>query len=175
MKKKKLLIAGFAIAVVIMGYKVAISGEVKNSSSQKLPTIAEGIELPPNPGKLADSTKIGIDINNNGVRDEVEIYLANKYGYDKELYQKILEFVKKKQSVLNISLDDEKAAKSFNIWADSEICLSKKLGIPLNDAIPINNDLNAQIFNSFDRQTHLQDIMLKSEQLQIDQEKANCE
>jgi len=42
--------------------------------------VINGYRLPPMPDKtLNDSTLLGIDSNNNGVRDDVEIYLLKKY------------------------------------------------------------------------------------------------
>ena len=38
-----------------------------------------GTNLPPNPGVLADSTVQGIDANNNGIRDDVELAVFQKY------------------------------------------------------------------------------------------------
>jgi hypothetical protein len=175
MRKKNLIIAGFTLAIVIVGYKLAMPAQAKDPKVE-LPTAAQnGINLPPHPGSLADSTRIGVDANNNGVRDEVEIYLATKYGSNKEQYQKILEFVKKKQSILNIPLEDDEAAKKYNIWADSSSCLSKKLGINDSEAASMYNDLTAQVFNNLERQTHFQDIMLKSDQLEDNPENTVCE
>ena len=175
MRKKNLIIAGLTLAIVVIGYKLVMPAQTNEPKIEPRTAAQNGIKLPPHPGTLADSTRIGIDTNNNGVRDEVEIYLATKYGGNKEQYQQILEFVKKKQSVLNIPLEDEQAAKNYNIWADSSSCLSKKLGINSSDAASIYNDLTAQVFNNLDRQTHFQDIMLKSDQLEDNPDNTICE
>jgi hypothetical protein len=38
-----------------------------------------GKNLPPNPGALADKTVAGIDANNNGIRDDIELAIFNTY------------------------------------------------------------------------------------------------
>lgn len=175
MSKKNLIIAGMTIAILVIGYRVVMPAQANSPKSEQPNTAQNGINLPAHPGDVADSTRIGVDTNNNGVRDEVEIYLATKYGSNKEHFQKILEFAKKKQDVLNISLEDEQTAKDYNIWADSSICLGKKLGVKSSYAASIYNDLTAQIFNTIERKTHFQDIMLKSDHLNANPEEVVCE
>lgn len=175
MKKKNLLIAGMAITFGIIGYKIAIPAQAQSAKIDNASASVINFNLPPHPGKLANETKLGVDSNNNGVRDEIEIYIAQKYGKDKEKFEKILKFIEKKQSVLKVSLVDDEAAKNYNIWADSAICLSKDLGIKISEAISINNDLTAQVFNNWDRQSHFQDIMLKSDQLPNNPENPICD
>lgn len=174
MRKKNLLIAGLAIAVMIIGYKVAMPAQAKIPKAEQKTPAENGIVLPPHPGNVADLTRLGIDTNNNGVRDEVEIYIANKYGSDKEKFESILAFARQKQAVLNISLEDEETAKNYNVWADSSTCLSKKLNMEISEAASIYNDLTAQVFNNLERQTHFQDIMLKSDYLNTSPEDIVC-
>ncbi|MFA5095628.1 MAG: hypothetical protein WC447_03160 [Candidatus Paceibacterota bacterium] len=38
-----------------------------------------GKNLPPDPGALADTTIQGVDANNNGIRDDVELAVFKKY------------------------------------------------------------------------------------------------
>jgi hypothetical protein len=45
-----------------------------------VPEVIQGHQLPPEPDPVVnDSTLLGIDVNNNGVRDDVEIWILNKY------------------------------------------------------------------------------------------------
>lgn len=49
------------------------------------PEVINGYILPPEPDeKLNNSTLLGIDSNNNGVRDDVEIYVIKRYAKDPE-------------------------------------------------------------------------------------------
>jgi len=38
-----------------------------------------GVNLPPDPGTEADKTVVGIDANNNGIRDDVELAIFREY------------------------------------------------------------------------------------------------
>ena len=59
--------------VLVLFFQVFIEAEVIN-----------GYTLPPKPDKtINDSTLLGIDVNNNGVRDDVERYIINTYNNEK--------------------------------------------------------------------------------------------
>jgi len=174
-KKKSLLLVGCLSLIGILGYKISIPAQAKGASNQEQVVAIKNLNLPPNPGIQNNQTKLGIDSNNNGLRDDVEIHIANRYGNDKEKMQKIMDFAKIKQSIFNISVDDDEATKKFNIWRDSEFCLSKKLNIKIGDAVSINNDLVAQVFNNWDRQIHYQDVIIKSDQFGTEVENPECE
>ena len=48
-----------------------------------VPEVVNGYALPPEPDKkLNDSTLLGIDFNNNGIRDDVERYIIQRYAQD---------------------------------------------------------------------------------------------
>ena len=60
-------------------FKATIDIEVEE------PEIVNGYILPPEPDKtLNNSTLLGIDSNDNGVRDDVEIYVIKRYAKDPE-------------------------------------------------------------------------------------------
>ena len=42
--------------------------------------IINGLVVPPDPGVAANITIAGIDSNNNGIRDEIDRFIATKYG-----------------------------------------------------------------------------------------------
>jgi hypothetical protein len=50
------------------------------------PEVINGIAVPVDPGTLGQSTLAGIDINSNGVRDDVERVLAQKVGTSATAY-----------------------------------------------------------------------------------------
>ena len=50
------------------------------TNTTQVPLVIDGYTLPPMPDKaLNDSTLLGIDSNDNGVRDDVEIYIYKRY------------------------------------------------------------------------------------------------
>jgi hypothetical protein len=171
MKKKNLIVLVVFLASAVTGFQSI--GAAQLHTNKELP-IVNSIVPPPHPGSLANKTKVGVDTNHNGVRDEVEIYIFKKYSEDKEKLKIIMEFTKKKQALLSISLEDE-AAKKYNLGADSAFCLSKKLSVNMSEAERINYDLSTQVFNTWERQAHFQDIMVKSEQFDTPLENPNCD
>lgn len=72
MTKKKIII-GLCIAIVGTVALVACGGGSGSSST----TATSTRNLPPDPGSAANATLAGVDINNNGVRDEVERDLSS--------------------------------------------------------------------------------------------------
>jgi len=52
-----------------------------------VPEVIHGHQLPPEPDPVVNnSTLLGIDVNNNGVRDDVEIWILNKYKEKHPIY-----------------------------------------------------------------------------------------
>ena len=64
----------FKITIISMVYLTSIHAEIIN-----------GYELPPEPDPVINnSTLLGIDNNNNGVRDDVELYVIKRFAKDPE-------------------------------------------------------------------------------------------
>ncbi len=77
--------------------------------AQKI-TLADvmGTSLPPTPDKTEnDSTVAGIDKNNNGIRDDVELAIFKKYPNDKKSRAAALQFVKAEQLYLTKVVNTE--------------------------------------------------------------------
>ena len=85
MLKQKSII--MSIAVLAMSLMVGCTQSGGNSTSQESDFKADqevivinGYTLPPEPDpKINNATLLGVDANNNGVRDDVERYLLQKY------------------------------------------------------------------------------------------------
>ena len=60
-----------------------------------------GIDLPPDPGVEADKTIEGIDVNNNGIRDDVEIAIFNKYPDSPKTRGALLQYALASQMQIN--------------------------------------------------------------------------
>lgn len=95
-----------------------------------VPKVLNGYQLPPEPDeKLNNSTLLGIDYNNNGVRDDVERYIIKRYAEDPK-YPKIktaiaLQYAWASQKVLeNPTMESKKyiddALDCQYYWADKE-------------------------------------------------------
>ena len=62
-----------------------------NTTADKTPWIVDGHTLPPEPDKaLNDTMLLGIDVNNNGVRDDVERWIYKTYDHPikRDIYAK---------------------------------------------------------------------------------------
>lgn len=62
--------------------------------------IDEALQLPPDPGEAGKKTVAGIDTNSNGVRDDIERFIAAKHWPNRERIAVLFEFAKVKQSML---------------------------------------------------------------------------
>ncbi|MDR2153317.1 MAG: hypothetical protein LBO72_10910 [Helicobacteraceae bacterium] len=96
--KRKAVVAALAALALVLGLAIGFSGcesksDAKSSASagDDIPSgytkeggeIVNGFVLPPYPDpKINDSTLLGIDSNNNGVRDDVKRWLIFKYKDD---------------------------------------------------------------------------------------------
>ena len=77
------LVAGISSVVYLFiksGNDAKTEAEVEKIHNTKL-TLDDvmGKNLPPDPGVLADKTIAGVDANNNGIRDDVELAIFNTY------------------------------------------------------------------------------------------------
>lgn len=79
-----ILVLGFVVLVIgraiYLGLEDRTEREVEKIHATKL-TLADvmGENLPPDPGEEADDTVEGIDANGNGIRDDVELAIFDKY------------------------------------------------------------------------------------------------
>ncbi len=67
--------------------KAKLNGKTSNAIDLNITWTVNGHTLPPEPDKaLNDSTLLGIDVNNNGVRDDVERWIYKKYKNKHPIY-----------------------------------------------------------------------------------------
>ena len=89
------------LAVCGLIFSSCASGSINDS-------LKSNRNLPPEPGNAATETLAGVDINNNGVRDEVENTLSPKITTD-EQYITTLKVAKAYQSFLTSKLPTTRA------------------------------------------------------------------
>jgi hypothetical protein len=75
--------------------------------------VINGIEVPPLPG-LAENkiTLRGIDLNQDGVRDDIERYIAEQYGDDQIRYSAIREYV----FITESALENQSSKSALKSW-----------------------------------------------------------
>ena len=130
----------------------------ENTTPTPTPTIINRHTLPPMPDKrLNDATLLGIDSNNNGVRDDVEIWIYETYKDKHPIYidiamqagrsyKKILEMPEKA-----IEIDDEVTAPYYclSYYKDYAKYFNEPLLFDKNDNI--TDDVYRIYFNTDDR------------------------
>ncbi|WP_324172617.1 hypothetical protein [Sulfurimonas sp.] len=98
MSSIKKVILGLFLVLFITGCMDATEDETIN-----------GYKLPPQPDEaLNNSTLLGIDSNDNGVRDDVEIFIVKKYATDHKIVTEIgFQLASAYQQILDNPLDTE--------------------------------------------------------------------
>lgn len=104
--------------------------------------------LPPDPGKAGKLTIEGIDSDEDGVRDDVQRYIA--LNYENETTQDILTRYAIAQQDFLLSVDDkEKAIESAKTGSEAIDCLFYLYSF--DDAMTMANDLEAEVANTEER------------------------
>ena len=69
------------VALIVMSMMIGGCSQSDgfSTSASEGPLVIDGYTLPPDPGEAGKSTLLGIDSNNNGVRDDVEIYIYKRF------------------------------------------------------------------------------------------------
>lgn len=98
MKPNKLLILGVLALPIFLSACGGGSGSSANTA-----TTINGIAVPPEPdATLNNATLAGVDVNENGVRDDVERKIAtNSLGNDLESYNKAIAIAKAKLIIID--------------------------------------------------------------------------
>ena len=139
------------------------SGQVNSTLAKVIPQTEKinGHIVPLDPGKLSDKTVEGVDTDKNGIRDEIDRYIAKKYGAEKIKFFAAQELAKAKQLILVTPKTDINATTAVNANADSGVCLADKFENDIVTAIRMNDDLVLRTFDTKDRQKQRQAISFK--------------
>jgi len=113
-----------------------------------VPEVINGFKLPPEPDKaLNDSTLLGIDVNDNGVRDDVERKIVKKYVKQIEI-KLMLSYAKKHQEMLkDPAASAIESEKKMSKIIDCRMYL-KHQGIRVNDIVDFTEN---NIYNTKER------------------------
>ncbi len=86
------------VCVVAMGLGTIMgSGGGGGSSDEKI----NGISVPPAPDPTANAaTIVGVDSNGNGIRDDVDRFLATEFGQSASAYQEAVNFARTEQAAI---------------------------------------------------------------------------
>ena len=105
---------------------------VANCPTPTLPTseVINGVTVPPDPGAAGKQTLQGIDADGDGVRDDVQRFLAQQYGDDLKTYNSAKKVAISLQKEIEVGSgnDREAARKQFNQYIIAMACLRQARG-----------------------------------------------
>ena len=103
MKLTKNLIEAMIIGTIPFILASCGGGSVTSSSTQEITTtIVNGVEVPPAPdSEENNATLVGIDSDNNGIRDDVDIKIAEDFRNNEEKYSDAQEIAVIERKILN--------------------------------------------------------------------------
>lgn len=134
-----------------------------------------GLVVPPDPGAAATATVAGVDMDNNGIRDEVDRHIAQIYGAKPIKFAAAQAVARADQLLLVTPTTDVTAATAaVHASLDAGDCLVKKFENNPIAAIRISNDITSRTFNTIDRQKQLRAVSSKVSLLTRSTEKAIC-
>ncbi len=120
----------------------------KDKDKDKCKDDKKGVKLPPDPGEKGRKTLLGIDMDGDGVRDDIQRYIYFTYPDDKKLRLGLTYYAIEFQGVLK-DADDREACYDHAIKMDRHVeCLFYLKG---EEAVDICNALRAKILNTRER------------------------
>ena len=107
-----------------------------------------GQSLPPDPGKAGKQTLLGIDSDNDGVRDDIQRYIYFTYPDDERTRTALTYIAKQFQELLPQANDRDAALQHATLKARHGECLYYIMGAQSGDA---RKALKAEILNTEER------------------------
>jgi hypothetical protein len=126
--------------------------------SEAVATVVEiinGIPVPPDPGAAKDATLAGVDSDHNGIRDEIDRWIATKYG-DKPGALEAIRMVARVTQKLMVAnpLNEAEAKVLVDESIDVGWCADKKLRSEVHASGNVLNDLMTKQFAQAPRFSH---------------------
>jgi len=139
--------------------QATVGGVVSNSVKLHITWVVNGHVLPPEPDKaLNDSTLLGVDSNNNGVRDDVERWIYKTYDHPIErgifmqsarAYQKVIVDPKKAHETMKYIVN---ATHCESYWSMGELRMKKRhLHYTIGEYRDIEQEIRSTQFNTLGR------------------------
>lgn len=157
--KKYLLIAAGVIVIILAGCSLTGCGGGGNNNgatsvvtppADTLPPVVDDSGLPPDPGEAGKATLEGIDSDNDGVRDDVQRYIALTYPDSERTRAALTQYAKVRQNSLLDADDKEKSIRHAEESDKTGACLWYILG-SLDERIKVRNSLKSVILNTDER------------------------
>lgn len=107
--------------------------------------------LPPDPGEEGKQTLLGIDSDNDGVRDDIQRYIYFTYPNEKKVRLALTQIAKDFQTLLPDAADSDKALENVKKKNNSIICLYYILNKGIHENMKYQAALKAEILNTKER------------------------
>ncbi len=125
---------------------------VQGTLSKPLPIKINIVEkqvpvLPPDPGEAGKQSVLGADIDNDGVRDDVQRFIVLTYSDNTLLQKALFEIAKHYQNTMQIENDKDVARDEYERFRKHYQCLNAVI----NNAYEYRRELKARFFNTFER------------------------
>lgn len=134
-------------ALLVMKASAAFRGVLRRSMSDPIfLAVSRDGALPPDPGKFGEETLVGLDLDDDGTRDDIQRYIALSYSGSEKLRAALTQYAKAAQSyLLPTNSHDQLIQLSRN--QDSALdCLIYIVG--LNETEEIHSGLLGQLLNT---------------------------
>lgn len=111
-------------------------------------TATISITLPPDPGEAGKATLAGIDADRDGVRDDIQRYIALTYPDSEKTRAVLTQLTKTQQAFLLDANNKEMSIRHDRDRDDALDCLSYIYGIGTDTAYALSSELRAQMLNT---------------------------
>lgn len=164
-------------------YQGTIHLTLKGTLAKPLPvsiTVTASTEppgLPPDPGEAGKATLQGIDSDHDGVRDDIQRYIAITYQDSAKTRAALTQFAKGMQAALLVAGNIASAKTANQLTGNGQYCLWSLYG---DNGDVLRKDLKAEIINTHDRYVAYSNYGrllngMVEELAPIDQWKARCD
>jgi hypothetical protein len=115
--------------------------------------VINGYTLPPKPDPVVNnSTLLGVDSNDNGVRDDVEIYIIKKYKDEKIAIEIGFQIARAYNTVIENPMNAEETVKILNNAQDCESYFEDFADL-FGDPIILNQEISSKNFRAMNLNT----------------------
>jgi|SRR3989344_6775501 len=162
---KTLVIIGIIFVILFVGfaslgfYRMYQKNKTEEAISRINNTIINlddvmGKNLPPKPDQLLnDSTVAGFDVNNNKIRDDVEITIFEKYPNSAKIRTGMLQYAQALQLQITEVFNSKTLVKTIQKEGYGSLCISEAI---------LNEDLKTALTTSNNRQKEIEDIIFNT-------------
>jgi hypothetical protein len=118
-------------------------------------TMINGLAVPPDPGAANDLTLAGIDSDTNGIRDDIDILIATRYGANATATKAARASARAHQRVLTTPPGQPDAARiALQELGDAGVCAGREFRAAGLDSGDQFRELYLRVFNTRERLDH---------------------